>query len=76
MNDLLLSTPAIELINAMILWTAVILGFYFLIQWRRESTLQRKELSMQSEALRRRSESAETQTNDSGYVKVDVPEEC
>ena len=39
------------------------------------NTLQRKELSMQSEALRRRSEATETQTNNSGYVKVDVPEE-
>ena len=64
----------IELFNSMILMFAVTFGMYFLMMWRRDSRINREELSLQRKTLQETAKQTNNQDNYGGFITIDIPE--
>jgi hypothetical protein len=75
----ILNIPLIELLNTIILLTAVMGGYVFIMSWRRdrhkELERNREELYNQTDDIKKLVQVSDSSIDKGGYIKVDVPEE-
>ncbi len=67
-------TTFTELMNTTILMMAVVLGFFFLMMWRRDLQRNRRELSLQKGTLEEIGNQTNNQNNYGGFITIDIPE--